>query len=183
MTSQPTATATAAAPSPPPVPSDWAHYTHARLGVRFAYPKTTFRVSETATSVTLASALARDELGGDPHPKKWIYGLRIFARDLDVMATMKKEAESFYDMAFPKGVFNEQNGSIVKTRLLGLDGYRLTSGVEGYNSDEIFLARGPKATLVIRFDTVGDIMGPTPTEDEQRRVFAILEGSMALVSR
>jgi hypothetical protein len=165
------------------IPSGWTRYTHKRLGVSFAYPKATFRLSETPTGVTLLSALARDELGGDPHPKKWVWSLRVIARDADVKAVLKKDAASWYDTAFPKGVLDPENGSIAVARVAGLDGYRLTAGVEGYDSNKLFLARGPRSTIVLTFDTIGDVMGPSPTEEEQTRVFAMIEGSIQILAR
>jgi hypothetical protein len=174
-------------PAAPPrdltVPRNWTRYTHKRLGLSFAYPKATFRLTETTEGLKLQSTLSRDELGENPKPEKWFYEMTVRTGHADVIAVLKKDLAVWYDMAFPKGVFDPDNGSIRRTRLAGLDGYRLSSGIEGYNTEVLILARGPKTTLVIAFSTIGDVMGPDPTSEEQNRVFAIIEGSMQVQAR
>jgi hypothetical protein len=161
---------TASAAAPLVVPASWTPYANAKLGFSLAYPAATFRLVETPTAISFVSTLSRDELGEDPKPKKWVYGLSISVRSALPAAVLKKEYEGFYKSAFPGGKFKETE-SIRALKLAGKDGYQLVMGVEGYNSRVLFLAKGASSTLVLDFRSIGGVMGPSVPEDQQTEVF------------
>jgi hypothetical protein len=163
-------------------PADWTNYSHAGLGVSFAYPSKIFRLSETPESITLLSDLAR-ETDADPqpnesHPPKFAWSLHVTAYSKSAKDAVKELLPSYFDSAFPKGQFDEKNGSVVKTTLAGLDGYRVGRGIEGYDSAIYVLARTPTSALVFEFDTVGNDMRPNPPEEQQKKIFDALRSSL-----
>jgi hypothetical protein len=164
------ASAAASSVAPLVVPATWTPYANAKLGFSLSYPADTFRLAETPTAISFASALSRDELGENPKPKKWVYGLRVSLRADTPVAVLKKDYEGFYKSAFPGGKFKETE-SISALKLAGKDGYQLVMGVEGYNSRVLFLAKGASSTLVLDFRSIGGVMGPSVPEDQQVEVF------------
>ncbi len=174
-----------AAPSRPrasgDVPAGWKRLSDASLGVSFVYPPAIFRVSKAAGAIELDSSLAREELGGDPHPKQWVWSMRVERFHEDAKTVFHRDSPSFFDLAFPKGRFDPMNGVVSRTKVAGLDGWRVAGGVEGYNSVLLYLQRSAGSTLIVRFRTIGDIMVPKPSEAEQKHVFAIVERSLRVV--
>jgi len=165
------ASAVASTPPPPPltVPTTWTPFASKKLGVSFSYPKDLFKLEETATQITLRSKLSRDELGGDPKPKKWVYGVTLSVSKLTPEGYLEKEFKPFYTAAFPGKKFKETE-SISAAKVAGKDGYQLFAGVEGYNQRVVVLARG-KESLVLQLKTIGGVMGPDIAEDEQVKTF------------
>ena len=173
--------ATASTPPPPApltVPSTWTPFASKKLGLSFSYPKETFKLTETATRVSLVSTLSRDELGGDPKPKKWVYGAEMFLRTEAPAAFLKKDYESFYKSAFPGGKFKETE-SISATKFAGKDGYKLMFGVEGYNTQMLVLPKGT-GSLVLQFRSIGGVMGPNIPEADQTDTFERIQLSFKM---
>ena len=150
------------------MPVDWTAYRSAKLAVAFSYPKSVFRLSETPTQVTLASTLSRDQLGGDPKPRKWTYGARILVSPLSPERYLARHYKAFHAGAFPGGVFKETE-SITAEKLAGREGYRLWAGIEGYNERVVVLKRGA-GSVALHLRTIGSVMSPPIPEDEQVKV-------------
>lgn len=179
-TSAPSSVASSApsAKAPLTVPSTWTAYSHKKLALSFSYPKDVFTLTEAAGKVVLASTLVRDELGGDPKPKKWVYGATFFVVTGTPEAYLQKEWKPFWVDANPGGKFKETE-SLATTTVAGKTGYALFGGVEGYNQRVLALARG-KETVVVQLRTIGGVMGPKPDEVDQLHTFDILVASLRL---
>jgi len=175
------ASAVASTPPPPPpltVPSTWTPFASKKLGFSLSYPKDLFELKETAAQVTLLSKLSRDELGGDPKPKKWVYGVTLLVSKLTPEGYLEKEFKPFYTAAFPGKKFKETE-SITAMKVAGKDGYQLFAGVEGYNQRVVVLPRG-KESFVLQLRSIGGVMGPNIPEDEQVKTFDQLLLSLKL---
>ena len=160
------------------VPATWAAYRSAKLGVGFSYPKEVFKLAETPAQVVLASTLSRDMLGGDPKPRKWTYGARILVSPLAPERYLARHYKAFHASAFPGGTFKETE-SITAEKVAGRDGYRLWSGIEGYNERVVVLQKG-KGSVALHFRTIGSVMSPPIPEDEQVKVFDQLLASLRI---
>lgn len=169
---------TASAKAPLVVPSTWTPFAHKKLALSFSYPKDVFTLSEPAGKIVLTSALSRDELGGDPKPKKWVYGATLFVVPGTPEAYFQKDWKPFWTDANPGGKFKETE-SLATTTVSGKSGYALFAGVEGYNTRVLAVARG-KETVVIQLRTIGDVMGPKPPEADQSHTFDVLLSSLRI---
>lgn len=166
------------ADSPSAAPAGWTEYRAPKLGIAFSYPKSVFKLSETPTQVTLASTLSRDQLGGDPKPRKWTYGARILVSPLSPERYLARHYKAFHADAFPSGVFKETE-SIAAEKLAGREGYRLWAGIEGYNERVVVLKRGA-GSVALHLRTIGSVMSPKVPEDEQVKVLDQLLASLRI---
>lgn len=164
--------------SPIAVPANWTPYRSPKFAIAFSYPKDVFRLAETSTQVVLASTLSRDELAGERKARKWTYGARILVSPLSPERYLARHYKAFHADAFPGGVFKE-NESVTAAKVAGREGYRLWSGIEGYNERVVVLGRGA-GSVALHFRTIGSVMSPPVPEDEQVRVFDQLLASLRI---
>lgn len=157
----------------------WATHESKALKVSFRFPKETFTLAERGGKIQLTSKLSREELGENTTAKH-VFSLVIEQKTGAPEAVLAKDQPSYAERAFPKGIAGglaPDNESVARAKLAGLEGYRLSGGVEGYNSEVLFLRRD-KNTLIAHADIVGGIMGPETPEETQR---AIIEAILASI--
>jgi hypothetical protein len=164
------ASAAASPTSPPTIPASWTHHANASLHVSFAYPSSTFHLTETADAIHLDSALQRELLGGDPKPGMWTYSILMARRPGTRRAVLARELPSYMDLLFPDGgAFAADPDLASDTTLAGRPAYEVRTGVEGYNQDTFFVELDSSTSMIMRCQYVGDVMGPKPDAEEQVR--------------
>jgi hypothetical protein len=186
--SQPASAASASAPSQleqrahPSVNTEgWTTHESKALKVSFRFPKEMFTLTEPGSKIQLTSKLSRGALGENTTAKH-VFSLVIEKKTGAPEAVLAKDYPSYAERAFPKGISGglaPDNESVTRAKLAGLEGYRLSGGVEGYNSEVLFLRRD-KNTLIAHADIVGGIMGPETPEETQRAIIEAIFASIVV---
>jgi hypothetical protein len=167
-TSEASAT-TSAAPSTSSS-SEWASLSTAKKTLSLRYPADVFPKNKVGDdSILLISNLTRGLLGETNGEHR--YQIRV---DHIVGTPFDAVKRSFKTYPFPDMFPNGTEASFIavegagdRANIAGHAGYRIHTGVEGYNEDTTFLDVGPKKTLRFQCTWVGSVMGPEIDADKQ----------------
>lgn len=162
--------------APPPLSTEkWTALATAKSTLALRYPADIFpKTKVAAESIVLLSNLTRAGLADDGKKKDfWRYQIQVDFLAGTPFDQVKKLFKTYpFPQMFPSGAeasYAEQPDGL-KTTVAGHAGYRVHTGVEGYNEDTSLLAIEPKKTLRFRCTTVGGVMGPEIDEEKQLAV-------------
>jgi hypothetical protein len=148
----------------------WASLSNAKKTLSLRYPADVFPKNKIGDdSIALISNLTRGLLGETKGEHRYqIRVEHIVGTPFDAVKRSFK-TYPFPDM-FPKGTeasFTAVEGAGDRANVAGHTGYRVHTGVEGYNQDTTFLDVGPKKTLRFQCTWIGSVMGPEIDADKQ----------------
>lgn len=172
-----------AANATPPLATDtWATLATAKKTIVAKYPADVFAKTKLAgESMILTSKLERGLLGEGTGNQKHRFEIEIdWATGTPFEAVRKKFKTYPFPQMFPKGTedsYVEQPDGFRLT-VSGHAGYRVHTGVEGYDEDTVLLAIDPKKTLRFRCTYVGSVMGPEIDEDKQLAICDAVLGAL-----
>ncbi len=151
------------------IPADWSTLA-TKLGFVVRYPGATFVASEQGAVVRLESTLAREGLSGQKNAPKHRFALVITQQKGAAIDVFR--GETFFPTLFPgqtEASFAEQEAFAERVRTPTLDGYRVRTGAEGYDSAVYALAGAfmPGKALRATCTTLGDILHPKVAAEEQ----------------
>jgi hypothetical protein len=161
--------------APPPVAvstESWATLATTKKTLVARYPADVFTKTKIAgESILLQSDLKRSLLGEGTGNKVHRYEIEIdWVTGTPFEAVRKKFKTYPFPQMFPKGTedsYTEIEGEGQRVTIEGHVGYRVHTGVEGYDEDTVLLASGDKKTLRFRCTYVGSVMGPEIDDEKQ----------------
>lgn len=138
------------------------------LGIEYTYPSNVFpKARTTATGEALESKLSREQLGEGSQPK-WTFSVTITKKPLPRLAAAKADlGNEMFAYLFPDGGVQGDPEESSETKVAGRDAYRTHTGVEGYNTDTVFVDAPGGGTLIVACSWVGSVMGPEIDADAQ----------------
>jgi hypothetical protein len=150
----------------------WASLSTAKKTLTVRYPAEVFTKTKLAgESILLQSDLKRGLLGEGTGSKVHRYEIEIDWATGKPFDALRKKFQTYpFPQMFPKGTedsYTELEGEGFRVTVAGHAGYRVHTGVEGYNEDTVLLDTGDKKTLRFRCTYVGSVMGPEITDDRQ----------------
>lgn len=169
-----TASASAEVPPPPPPPlstEKWTALSTAKKTIALRYPADIFpKTKVAAESITLLSNLTRQGLADNTAKDYWRYQIQVDLLAGTPFDQVKKLFKAYpFPQMFPKATeasyVEDPSGS--RTTVGGHAGYRIWTGVEGYNQETNLLALDDKKTLRFRCTYVGSVMGPEIDDEKQ----------------
>ncbi len=170
--------------APPPISTEkWATLGTAKKTIVLKYPADVFvKTKVVGDSIVLLSDLKRGLLGEGNEKDFHRYEIRVSIVAGAPFDTVKKEFKAYpFPQMFPKGTedsFDEQSGSGSRATIGGHAGYRVWTGVEGYNQETTVVAIDAKKALRFQCVYVGGVMGPEIEEDTQVAICNAVLGSI-----
>lgn len=165
------ASAPAPSASAPPAPAEaLTRRSVAALGIDYGYAAKLFpRVRALAGGgEMLESNVSADELGGDPKPGKWTFSVTLTKKPTTRLAAARADqGKEMFAVLFPDGGPTGDPEESVAIQVAGRDAYRTHTGVEGYNTDTVYVDAPGGGTLIVSCKWLGSVIMSSLDADVQ----------------
>ena len=176
----------AAPPTPKLATDKWATVATTKKTIAAKYPADVFpKTKVAADSLTLTSKLERGLLGEGNGNQKHRFQITIDFVAGTPFESVRRDFKAYpFPQMFPKGTEDSYvelaDDGCRRLVLGGKGGYRVHTGVEGYNENTSFVEASAKKSLRFRCTYVGSVMGPEIDEDTQVAICdAVLDSVIA----